>query len=75
MGPAGHPVARPLVPVVRGQAPPRPPFAPASTATPYVAGAAPLLKQQRLDWTFRVLKAALVSSAKGGDYTPYESRP
>ncbi|MET9851224.1 hypothetical protein ACFZC6_27570 [Streptomyces ossamyceticus] len=40
-----------------------------------MAGAAPLLKQQRLDWTFRVLKAALVSSAKGGDYTPYESRP
>jgi hypothetical protein len=44
-------------------------------ATPYVAGAARFLKQQHLDWTFRALKAALVSSDKGGDYSPYASRP
>jgi hypothetical protein len=44
-------------------------------ATPHVAGAAPFLKQQHLDWTFRALKASLVSSAEGGDYTPYASRP
>ncbi|MFJ7045088.1 S8 family peptidase [Streptomyces sp. NPDC101112] len=42
-----------------------------SMATPHVAGAAALLKQQHPDWTFRELKAALVGSAKGGDYTPY----
>ncbi|WP_276206243.1 hypothetical protein [Streptomyces ossamyceticus] len=35
----------------------------------------PFLKQQHLDWAFRALKAALVSSAEGGDYTPYASRP
>ncbi|WP_327667118.1 MULTISPECIES: S8 family peptidase [unclassified Streptomyces] len=42
-----------------------------SMATPHVAGAAAILKQQHRDWTFRELKAALVGSAKGGDYTPY----
>ncbi|WP_405671269.1 S8 family peptidase [Streptomyces sp. NBC_01530] len=42
-----------------------------SMATPHVAGAAAILKQQHPDWTFRELKAALVGSAKGGDYTPY----
>ncbi|MGJ5830060.1 S8 family peptidase [Streptomyces ossamyceticus] len=42
-----------------------------SMATPHVAGAAALLKQQHPDWTFRELKAVLVGSAKGGDYTPY----
>ncbi|MDQ0753925.1 subtilisin family serine protease [Streptomyces africanus] len=42
-----------------------------SMATPHVAGAAALLKQQHPDWTFRELKAALVGSTKGSDYTPY----
>ncbi|SPF04387.1 S8 family peptidase [Streptomyces sp. MA5143a] len=41
-----------------------------SMATPHVAGAAALLKQQHPDWTFSELKAVLVGSAKGGAYTP-----
>ncbi|MFE7840314.1 S8 family serine peptidase [Streptomyces sp. NPDC057474] len=43
-----------------------------SMATPHVAGAAALLKQQHPDWTYAELKAALVASAKGGKYTPFE---
>ncbi|WP_327728041.1 S8 family serine peptidase [Streptomyces sp. NBC_00487] len=43
-----------------------------SMATPHVAGAAALLKQQHPKWTYRELKAALVASAKGGRYTPFE---
>ncbi|MDT0566366.1 S8 family peptidase [Streptomyces sp. DSM 3412] len=43
-----------------------------SMATPHVAGAAALLKQQHPDWTYAELKAALVASAKGGPYTPFE---
>jgi len=43
-----------------------------SMATPHVAGAAALLKQQHPDWTFSQLKRVLVGSAKGGAYTPYE---
>ncbi|MCD9879743.1 S8 family peptidase [Streptomyces guryensis] len=39
-----------------------------SMATPHVAGAAALLKQQHPHWTFRELKGALVASAKGGAY-------
>ncbi|MFI9585681.1 S8 family peptidase [Streptomyces sp. NPDC052236] len=38
-----------------------------SMATPHVAGAAALLKQQHPDWTSRELKAALANSAKPGD--------
>ncbi|MGW6906017.1 S8 family peptidase [Streptomyces sp. NPDC054940] len=40
-----------------------------SMATPHVAGAAAILKQQHPDWTFRELKSVLVGSAKGGKYT------
>ncbi|MGJ5797251.1 S8 family peptidase [Streptomyces griseorubiginosus] len=43
-----------------------------SMATPHVAGAAALLKQQHPDWAFSQLKAVLVGSAKGGAYTPYQ---
>ncbi|MFC5956469.1 S8 family serine peptidase [Streptomyces pratens] len=43
-----------------------------SMATPHVAGAAALLKQQHPDWTFAELKGALTSSTKGGAYTPFE---
>ncbi|MGA5143328.1 S8 family peptidase [Streptomyces azureus] len=43
-----------------------------SMATPHVAGAAALLKQQHPDWTFHELKSVLVGSAKGGDYSPYK---
>jgi subtilisin family serine protease len=43
-----------------------------SMATPHVAGAAALLKQQHPDWTFGELKAVLVGSAKGGTYTPFQ---
>ncbi|WP_217185439.1 S8 family peptidase [Streptomyces sp. AC495_CC817] len=42
-----------------------------SMATPHVAGAAALLKQQHPDWTYAELKAVLVASAKGGPYTPF----
>lgn len=41
-----------------------------SMATPHVAGAAAILKQQHPDWTYTQLKGALTSSAKGGKYTP-----
>ncbi len=43
-----------------------------SMATPHVAGAAALLKQQHPDWTFSELKSVLVGSAKGGKYSPYQ---
>lgn len=41
-----------------------------SMATPHVAGAAAILKQQHPDWKSAELKGALTASAKGGDYTP-----
>ncbi|EGX56796.1 subtilisin-like protease [Streptomyces zinciresistens K42] len=43
-----------------------------SMATPHVAGAAALLKQQHPDWTYTELKAALTGSAKGGPYSAFE---
>ncbi|MET8942074.1 S8 family serine peptidase [Streptomyces sp. NPDC004542] len=43
-----------------------------SMATPHVAGAAAILKQEHPDWGFAELKAALTGSAKGGNYTPFE---
>ncbi|MFG2954718.1 S8 family peptidase [Streptomyces sp. NPDC048291] len=43
-----------------------------SMATPHVAGAAAILKQEHPDWGFQELKAALTGSAKGGNYTPFE---
>ncbi|MFJ3800462.1 S8 family peptidase [Streptomyces sp. NPDC090088] len=43
-----------------------------SMATPHVAGAAALLKQEHPDWTYAELKAALVASSKPGDYSPFE---
>ncbi|SDK40477.1 S8 family peptidase [Streptomyces indicus] len=43
-----------------------------SMATPHVAGAAALLKQQHPEWTSKDLKSALTGSAKGGAYTPFQ---
>ncbi|MFD3374451.1 S8 family serine peptidase [Streptomyces sp. NPDC058697] len=43
-----------------------------SMATPHVAGAAAILKQQHPDWTYTQLKGALTGSAKGGAYTPFQ---
>ncbi|MFI9343018.1 S8 family peptidase [Streptomyces sp. NPDC052773] len=43
-----------------------------SMATPHVAGAAAILKQQHPDWTGAEIKAALTASTKGGAYTPFE---
>jgi subtilisin family serine protease len=43
-----------------------------SMATPHVAGAAAILKQEHPDWGYAELKAALVGSAKGGAYTPFQ---
>ncbi|MGP2440467.1 S8 family peptidase [Streptomyces sp. JW3] len=43
-----------------------------SMATPHVAGAAAILKQQHPDWTYAELKAALTGSAKGGKYSPFQ---
>ncbi|MEU9209157.1 S8 family peptidase [Streptomyces sp. NPDC048415] len=43
-----------------------------SMATPHVAGAAAILKQEHPTWTFAELKAALTGSAKGGTYTPFQ---
>ncbi|MDF3146378.1 MULTISPECIES: S8 family peptidase [unclassified Streptomyces] len=43
-----------------------------SMATPHVAGAAAILKQQHPDWTYAELKGALTASTKGGKYTPFE---
>ncbi|KRV48579.1 hypothetical protein AQ490_24565 [Wenjunlia vitaminophila] len=39
-----------------------------SMATPHVAGAAAILKQQHPTWSARELKAALVTTAKAGSY-------
>ncbi|MFE3166894.1 S8 family serine peptidase [Streptomyces sp. NPDC059224] len=43
-----------------------------SMATPHVAGAAAILKQEHPDWGYQQLKAVLTGSAKGGPYTPFE---
>ncbi|MBA2949048.1 S8 family peptidase [Streptomyces himalayensis] len=43
-----------------------------SMATPHVAGAAAILKQQHPDWTYAELKGALAASTKGGKYTPFQ---
>lgn len=41
-------------------------------ATPHVAGAAAILKQEHPDWTYAEIKGALTGSAKGGKYTPFQ---
>jgi subtilisin family serine protease len=43
-----------------------------SMATPHVAGAAAILKQQHPTWKSAELKGALIASAKGGDYTVFQ---
>lgn len=43
-----------------------------SMATPHVAGAAALLKQQHPDWKYTELKGALTASAKPGASTPFQ---
>ncbi|MGW6458439.1 S8 family peptidase, partial [Streptomyces sp. NPDC055078] len=43
-----------------------------SMATPHVAGAAALLKQQHPGWKPAELKGALTASAKGGPYSAYQ---
>ncbi|WP_371655995.1 MULTISPECIES: S8 family serine peptidase [unclassified Streptomyces] len=43
-----------------------------SMATPHVAGAAAILKQQHPGWKSTELKGALTASTKGGDYTAYQ---
>ncbi|MFD3842768.1 S8 family serine peptidase, partial [Streptomyces sp. NPDC058642] len=43
-----------------------------SMATPHVAGAAAILKQQHPDWTYAELKGALTGSAEPGKYTPFQ---
>ncbi|WP_030233114.1 S8 family peptidase [Streptomyces sp. NRRL S-455] len=43
-----------------------------SMATPHVAGAAAILKQQHPQWKYAELKGALTGSTKGGNYTPFE---
>ncbi|MEU4927939.1 S8 family serine peptidase [Streptomyces yokosukanensis] len=43
-----------------------------SMATPHVAGAAAILKQEHPGWGYAELKGALTGSAKGGNYTPYQ---
>ncbi|MGW0863982.1 S8 family peptidase [Streptomyces sp. NPDC002611] len=43
-----------------------------SMATPHVAGAAAILKQQHPTWKYAELKGALTGSTKGGKYTPFE---
>ncbi|MFE0105511.1 S8 family serine peptidase [Streptomyces sp. NPDC059009] len=43
-----------------------------SMATPHVAGAAALLKQQHPNWKYAELKGALTASAKGGPYSAFE---
>lgn len=41
-------------------------------ATPHVAGAAALLKQQHPDWSYSELKGALTASTKPGAYNPFQ---
>ena len=48
------------------------PISGTSMATPHVAGAAAILKQEHPDWGYQELKSALTGSAKGGKYTPFE---
>ncbi|MGW4565411.1 S8 family peptidase [Streptomyces sp. NPDC004561] len=43
-----------------------------SMATPHVAGAAAILKQEHPDWGYAELKGALTGSAKGGKYTAFQ---
>ncbi|MFE9098691.1 S8 family serine peptidase [Streptomyces sp. NPDC007264] len=43
-----------------------------SMATPHVAGAAAILKQEHPTWSFAELKSVLTGSAKGGAYTPFQ---
>ncbi|MFF7368020.1 S8 family peptidase [Streptomyces tricolor] len=43
-----------------------------SMATPHVAGAAAILKQEHPDWGHAELKGALTGSTKGGAYTPFQ---
>jgi subtilisin family serine protease len=43
-----------------------------SMATPHVAGAAAIVAGQHPDWTAGQLKAALMATAKPGDYTVFE---
>ncbi|MEU0414044.1 S8 family peptidase [Streptomyces griseorubiginosus] len=43
-----------------------------SMATPHVAGAAAILKQEHPDWGYTELKGALTGSTKGGKYTPFQ---
>jgi subtilisin family serine protease len=43
-----------------------------SMATPHVAGAAALLKQEHPQWKYAELKGALAASTKPGAYTPFE---
>ncbi|MFF2507481.1 S8 family serine peptidase [Streptomyces sp. NPDC058067] len=43
-----------------------------SMATPHVAGAAAILKQEHPDWKSAELKGVLTGSTKGGAYTPFE---
>jgi subtilisin family serine protease len=43
-----------------------------SMATPHVAGAAAILKQEHPDWGYTELKGALTGSTKGGTYTPFQ---
>ncbi|WP_151480830.1 S8 family peptidase [Streptomyces albicerus] len=43
-----------------------------SMATPHVAGAAAILKQQHPEWTYTQLKGALAGSTKGGKYSPFQ---
>ncbi|WP_328501816.1 S8 family serine peptidase [Streptomyces sp. NBC_00457] len=43
-----------------------------SMATPHVAGAAAILKQQHPDWNYAEIKGALTGSTKGGKYTPFQ---
>ncbi|MGW1956695.1 S8 family peptidase [Streptomyces sp. NPDC001920] len=43
-----------------------------SMATPHVAGAAAILKQQHPDWSYTELKGALTGSTKGGKYTAFQ---
>ncbi|MET9729092.1 S8 family serine peptidase [Streptomyces sp. NPDC006458] len=43
-----------------------------SMATPHVAGAAAILKQQHPTWTYAEIKGVLTASTKGGKYTAFQ---